>query len=398
MVAAGTAQAADGYSARGRQADEAIKAGRFFEATTYLEPEIFNLGDRDHNAALRRFQKSKTFAAGLVTEAATWQGTSVSAFEKAADTLEKLTPGALSPTQKGEALAALAATYGRLTETGALKPTVRTSEALLKLLDQETVNKAIMANTVAELKASNAVTLEAWNRAEAFARDRQGSDALKSMLYGAMPQFRMTRAVLSGPFTRQYPQLAPSALDSITTDVFFDGEIGDGLLALDLKSALAANENIHLVDAPGEAEVIVKVKQIAFEITPRPETQQVVTFSRGQVDFWQGALLMPDYSSYQYDLRQGGTDYEYAFEVSYQRSKSGPFKTIIRDQGAATWNQCSPGRVVNAFGGAQPANWMANAAMKSQCTAAGVPVDKGAMRRQIGAKLADAIAGSEMHE
>ena len=121
-----------------------------------------------------------------------------------------------------------------------------------------------------------------------------------------------------------------------------------------------------------------------------PETE-TIRYAQYQVNFLAGALLMPDNATYQYEYTRGGYEIEYAFEVTVERNGATQ-SLLLRDRRSERWAKCSGARVVNVFGGAQPASWEANADMAGRCRSGGEQRSIGDVRRGLAADLAAQIA------
>lgn len=185
---------------------------------------------------------------------------------------------------------------------------------------------------------------------------------------------------------------ATQRLAEETTTVYFDLQSTDGLIPLDLKAALAKDEFLKVVDRAENAEVVVKLRQLALALEKMDESTRTVAYQQYQVNMLAAVLLMPDNATYQFEYSQGGYQYEFAFDLKLTRPGAAAQEILIRDSGQQTWSECKNQRIVNVFGGTQPASFNANAEMQSMCGNARPRITLAAMRSLVVRKLATEIA------
>lgn len=224
----------------------------------------------------------------------------------------------------------------------------------------------------------------------AFVKARAGTDGLQQHLARKLLASRPSIAALKGPIQALYPEYAREQLKVRITPIHLTAQ-GDQLFGLNLKDALGRLDNLNVMPTPEQARARVHIKELAMTIAALPPETETIRYAQYQVSFLAGALLMPDNATYQYEYTRGGYEIEYAFEVTVERNGTTQ-SLLLRDRRSERWAKCSGARVVNVFGGTQPASWEANADMAGRCRNGGEQRSIGDVRRGLAADLAAQIA------
>ena len=168
------------------------------------------------------------------------------------------------------------------------------------------------------------------------------------------------RQLKRGKAPQLFPDWASKRLEEITTSVFF--ETGkDFLLKSDLEKELQQKELfVRAFDAPtSEAHVEVSEEQYHFmEIPPMTMRQTLARTDVAGSNFFSAALLMPEYSTLQWDITSGGTEVSYGYVVTVTKGDKEPIQFIVSDRFSKEWAKCSPPQIINAYGGSSSLNFV----------------------------------------
>ncbi len=162
----------------------------------------------------------------------------------------------------------------------------------------------------------------------------------------------------------------------------------DRLVRDDLEKTFKRDRNVRIVDE-SHAEVIIDIERLQWTLSPPNESVQTVQYASYNVNILASTLLMPRNATYVYELRTGNASLQYAFELKVQdrENKKVVFDDLIRGRESTSWHQCINPRIVNVFGGTQPASFMANAHMQQICGGSSSAPQQGAMERTAYGKL-----------
>lgn len=165
-----------------------------------------------------------------------------------------------------------------------------------------------------------------------------------------------------------FSNFAEDRIDDITTQVFLKVQGGDRLLEEDLKNVFESRiRGVEWVESSGPGVIDLVIEQVRHAERTIPEQTQTVTYARHQVNLVSGVLLMPNNSSYLYDLITGGTAIEYGYVVTAKAEGAVIYDEIARGNINEEYSRCQNARIRNVFGGVSPANFVANNGMQSRC-------------------------------
>jgi hypothetical protein len=165
-----------------------------------------------------------------------------------------------------------------------------------------------------------------------------------------------------------YPNFAENRLEEITARIFLQVKGGDRLLEEDLQNVLAQRvRGVEWVDSSGAEVIDLFIEQVRHSESTISEQTQNVTYARHQVNLISGALMMPNHSSYLYDLITGGVAIEYGYVITVKEEDAVIYDEIVRGNVNQEYSRCQNARIRNVFGGIKPANFVANRDMESRC-------------------------------
>lgn len=205
----------------------------------------------------------------------------------------------------------------------------------------------------------------------------------------AKERARFTEAVLR---LRLNPsELSASALDEATKRKYeaayrkdINIKSNDRLVEVDLSDLI--NQGNGWVRAVPSAKEEIAVNKLQWDVSQRGPTTQVVTYATHQVNLLGAVLLMPKNASYAFDYTFSAASVEYAFEIKY-----GSNNAIVRDRRTAETGVCSNARIINVFGGIQPASFVANDHMANLCNNNRGTLDANSVRRDVLRTIRDRI-------
>jgi hypothetical protein len=151
---------------------------------------------------------------------------------------------------------------------------------------------------------------------------------------------------------------------------------GDRLLRDDLENRLERALPAVRLRSEGEpVEVRLVIERLKWNAREAPPRSQTITYSRGQVSFLGALLLMPDYSTYQFEHTTGDASIDYAFAIRAEGQDGQViYDRVIRNVVTEDYSSCTNMRIRNAFGGVQPADFIANDHMRSLCSDNSAPI------------------------
>ena len=175
-----------------------------------------------------------------------------------------------------------------------------------------------------------------------------------------------------------YPEYVSQVRRDLKTTVRFEpeGEKGE-LVAFDLVENMKSDfDSAEISDLAENPDYTVTVKAIRWTSRQLPERQRTVRYARHQVQLLAGTLMMPDNSSYVYNVNEGGAEMRYAVRVTVRNAEGEVVsREMFRDTEKETYQYCSEARIVNAFGGSEPASFVANEHMQRTCQDSSPNVD-----------------------
>jgi len=391
-----SAAAASQFSDDQNVANAALKKGDYIAAILAMAGEIDT--ERDQAKVLRLMERTKDFGPQLVAQIRAVSGPDWRPYEQAAEAATGAGKiGALTPTDRDEAIKGVADNFAAGVVAKKIDADISGPELLNSLVDEPEFNRQILEDSIARLKGVTISDGE-FSVLTDFIAHKNGSVELTKILSAALPKLTFEPAALKDSVQHFDSEFAAKKLEQSTIKVFVDAQSSDGLIPLDLKTALSSRDNLVLTDTPSQAEVTVTVRQLALDVEKLDESNRTVSYAQYQVNFAAAVLLMPQNATYQFEYSQGGYEYEYAFDVALVRKDGSKSDRVVRDKGKLEWSSCKNMRIVNVFGGSQPAGFMANADMRNLCSDTPGHADQGDVRSQIVERLASEIDGSEMHK
>lgn len=378
------------FSQRSAVAKAEIRQGDYIAAMLAMSPDSDIASDRPK--VLKLLSKDKTFKSSLISQINSISDSRQDPFEQAAQAAilaERV--GIFTVEERDAAIQAVVATFSRGVISGTLVADISVSQIILHSVNTVDVNIKLLTNSI-RLFQHQRITDDEFTGLLDFAQTRDGSVALIKLLSDNLSRMNYRRAALLGSVATFDGKFAAKRLIDATTKIYFDLQSTDGLIPLDLKTALLSDEYLQVVMAAANADVIVKLRQLALVMEKLDESTQTVAYRQSQVNMLAAALLMPDNATYQFEYSRGGFQYEYAFSLTIVRNGLPGQETLIRDNGQLVWSECKNQRIVNVFGGIQPAGFVANREMQDMCGSTQPRVNLAAMRGIIVGKLASGIA------
>lgn len=233
-------------------------------------------------------------------------------------------------------------------------------------LQTPTAQQKILNRSLKQMSATDSVADSDLVKAVfALAEESKGT-ATYNTIRNKIPSMSLRVSDINQYVAPLFPAQAKQLIDKNKVTVRIITQPTDRLLYEDLKTKInAISPAISVVS--GSADVAVTVKQLKWDEREAQQQNQTVTYGRGDVNLLEAALLMPKYSSYQYDVTSGGREVSFAFEVKASGKEVGKFDELVRETISATWSECSNARVQNAFGGTTSAGFVANNHMSQTC-------------------------------
>lgn len=188
-----------------------------------------------------------------------------------------------------------------------------------------------------------------------------------------------------------FPEFANAWRDELSIQVHLQVENGDLLLEEDLRKALDLRiRGLEWVDSPGDGVVELAIEKVRHVESNIPESSQTISYARHQVNLVGGVLLMPNNSSYLYELIQGGASIEYGYVVTARGEDAIVHNEVVRGNVRQEYARCQNARIQNVFGGVTPANFVANRDMETRCNRAS-SVSMEDMRSQVYSAVAEEV-------
>jgi hypothetical protein len=210
-------------------------------------------------------------------------------------------------------------------------------------------------------------------------------------LKAALPSMKLKRKMIDTVVQRVFPDEAAKRLAKLTVPVHVAFDPPDRLLQEDLFAELRKSQALRLVERK-DAEVVVTVGKLQFEVNQRPERTSTVSYSYHQVDLLKAVMLMPQNASYFYEVTESGAEIAYAFEIKAHSKGAQIADNLLRAREVDSSSYCSNPRVQNVFGGVSPAGFVANDHMQGNCRSfSRSTVSTDTLRSRVYGKLAQSI-------
>lgn len=175
-------------------------------------------------------------------------------------------------------------------------------------------------------------------------------------------------------FKNVFPDLVSTKLADLTAYITVELKPSDRLMEEDLKTKIKNTSSNYVVikndEKSDSATINIIVEKLRSEERQLPNQSQTITYSRSDVDFLKSALLMPSNSSYMYEWKTGGVELEYGYVVRLNQNGKILLDELIRGKITEKFVSCDNPRIVNVFGGATRAEFIANNDMSSKCAGA----------------------------
>lgn len=175
-----------------------------------------------------------------------------------------------------------------------------------------------------------------------------------------------------------YPELAEELVQDREIVIFMVNDSSDEFFYYELDEKIRSDLSFRIVDEaePGSFQLIVRnLKVVEKEI---PERTKIIRYSYYQVDIMKAALLMPKHASYVFDEIAGGMKIRYSGILELSQNGVVADTQRISDSVEELYSYCDDARVINAFGGVEPADFIPNSDMQNRCsqTARSIDIDK----------------------
>lgn len=254
------------------------------------------------------------------------------------------------------------------------------------VLAQPDHQRLIVERTLAELQVGMDRPVEGLM---AYARGASAEE--KGRILDLLPKLRLRAAEL--PLVDAvYPGYSMAYRMTITTRAALTTTNADRLFEMDLLAHLRARvRGVSWLDAPVEGALTVNVERVRYDERQTPEQTQTITYAQHQVNLMGAVLLMPRDASYLFDQVTSGAAIDYGYVVTVTENGAKVHEEIVR--GTATQNavRCQNARIVNVFGGVQPANFVANPDMQQRCGGSQTPVSLDQIRGQVMDRILDGV-------
>ena len=379
VLGTGAPAMASPFGDHAKASANAVKLGDYIGAVVAFEGELHTSGG-DAVKATKRLKAVKGLPESLVTQTKAVSRTDARALGRAAYALDLAQQVAiLAPDVKEASLGELRASYAEGVKIGAVRGVLGDYEGLRPALGDAAFEQAVLLNT-AKAFEDDQISSGEFEQLLSYAKASPARIDNLAFLEASLPSLQFSITALRTSVNAEYPTFAARQLRQRVTKVFIDFKTNP-LFGLDLRDVLRNDENVDLVLTANEADAVATITELGLEITPRETETQTVRYAKYEVQFLAALFLMPDNATYQFENTKGGIEYEYAFNVALQgQDISDEF--VLRKRGGVSWSSCSGQRVVNVFGGSQPADWIANAAQRDLCGGGGKQ-SVSEVRRQI---------------
>ena len=188
-----------------------------------------------------------------------------------------------------------------------------------------------------------------------------------------------------------YPDFVKKFRESITVEAMMSVQGADRLFEDDLLLYFKRNiRGVQWVSSPDDAVILVDIERVRDNEKLQSEQTTTVTYARHQVGLLRAATLMPDRSSYSYDITTGGAEIDFGYVITITVPGFPSHEELVRGVVSAGFTRCQNPRVTNVFGGVQPAGFMANDEMERLCSGSS-SVSMDALRKGVFNRLMDGV-------
>lgn len=350
LAISGTAAEGADRDAGRKVATQRLSEGRFLDAFTILKAQLDNVMNQ-RSAALAVFQKKAGAVAGLINAFDTKIDTLASIDEalQLADDLEVAHESGVIPGDAAVQLRSkLDASVADKAARGELTATFGDPTKTFPSLAREPALSRVYEATLSALRrpyqgAFRSETAEIFAAASQDAALRQRLEADLSSLVFSVTEIEKYVAVA-------FPTFAASRTEALKTRVVLTSEPSRRLIEVDVGAALSSYDAVQVVEDRAQAEGVVQIAELQYTERAIPQTTRTVTIAYHETDLFYAVVQMPKNASFLYEVVEGGTQVDWAYEVSFTKDGQTRRK-LIRDAVNETGYQCINPRIVNVFGG-----------------------------------------------
>ena len=247
----------------------------------------------------------------------------------------------------------------------------------------------IVERSIEKLESQNSVSRNLLQKVmDAAARENSGSK-IRKKVEKSLPKINLSRKELKDYVSPVFPEYAQRAIDAKSIAISLSGD--DALLEADLINRITERNAGIVIKESLPPTTEVKFRKLRWNERTNPTNSKTVRYAQYQVDLLAAALLMPRNATYAFEHHSGSSSIEYAVELIFQKNGKIVTKEIMRDTVTEKYGHCDGARIINVFGGEQPASFVANDAMKSMCQGRKNPVDMEQLRSSIVNRLTNEI-------
>lgn len=220
-------------------------------------------------------------------------------------------------------------------------------------------------------------------------KNGQGS-AEMTRIESLLPTLRIRASELPA-VEKVFPKFAAARKAEIVARVHLQLKGGDRLLQDDLQQALRASiKGVEWVPAPGPNVTTLVVERVRNDEKVIAERTQTITYARAEVNIAFALLLMPNNSSYLYEVITGGAEIEYGYVITASSAGQTIHDEVIRGKVGGEYRRCQNDRVQNVFGGVTSAGFVANDDMQRRCSGSSAVSIEG-LRAEVLSKVAEGV-------
>lgn len=220
----------------------------------------------------------------------------------------------------------------------------------------------------AEAKANRPVN--AISSIASFLKGKNSDPEFISMFRKKIPFYNFNKSELNS-LKDIYPSMVESRMNDMILQVYVRVFPRDRVLEEDLIAMLketSPHYKIARQTDKGKEGITVNLIKDRHDENVKPVDTQTVTVSKANINVLKATLLMPSYASYMYDLKVGGVELDYGYSLEVFKGEELLHDEFVRGHIVRIYQSCENARVVNVFGGVQPASFFANSDMEDKCT------------------------------
>jgi hypothetical protein len=196
-----------------------------------------------------------------------------------------------------------------------------------------------------------------------------------------------------------FPEVVNAKLDNLTRQIKLTYLPIDRLTEEDLKTLLAQKSEYFVITTEGSRHdnkiIEVVIEKLRYEERVIAPQIQTITYPQHEVYTLMAVMFMPRNASYVYEQKTEATNIEYGYSIKIIHKGVTISDEVLRGVLSETYTSCQNQRIVNVFGGTSKADFIANDAMKSNCSGSNTmptPVD---FRKRIEGLIVEKIVASK---